>query len=516
MAVKIFICYAREDETLLNKLKMHLRPLQRQGLIEVWHDCDISAGAEWEQEISEQLNSAHIILLLISADFMDSNYCYGVEMQRAMERHERKEARVIPVILRPVYWHEAPFGRLQALPKDAKPVTSSNWHNWDDAFFDVVEGIRNILIQLNEPKTLGVQVRFNLQDISYEEKLSRTTILTKLRQLYVLSHDKISPGIMAGIEPLPKAWVEEQLEKMGETWRQDTYYGEVMELSNIQLLFIQTIFDYFHEQGSWPTYGYVEREISRIHRDFDMRGVSRSLPNGFANAFAFNIDRKQEALLKVPAILLCKGSEHDLTDFVQVLQYCVNKYFSFEENHLQITSDEVKMQLNMSELSIRKVGRLIEVEGMFWSSLGRNDTEGSWVCALMPGMKGIARFDKIETIEQYLEKLDQNNKSFVAPTPQLSINRGASPHGEGLSNVPPHEHFNGVEDDATAEGGREDLLTVREVARRLRVDDTTIRRWIKSGALEAITLPHRGQRQAYRIKKSTLDELLSGSIQQLT
>ena len=55
----------------------------------------------------------------------------------------------------------------------------------------------------------------------------------------------------------------------------------------------------------------------------------------------------------------------------------------------------------------------------------------------------------------------------------------------------------------------EELLTVREVARRLRVDDTTVRRWIKSGALEAITLPHRGKRQAYRVKKSTMDKLLS-------
>jgi len=405
MAVKIFICYAREDETLLNKLKTHLRPLQRQGLIEVWYDRDISAGTEWEQEITKQLNSAQIILLLISADFMDSNYCYGIEMQRAMKRHERKEAQVIPIILRSVYWHEAPFGKLQALPKDAKPVTSSNWHTWDEALFDVAEGVRKVLIQLNAPKSLDVQVRFNLQDISDEEKLSRTAILTKLRQLYILSHDNISPGIMAGTEPLPKAWVEEQLEKMGETWRQDTYYGEIMELSNLQLLFIQTIFDYFHEQGTWPTYGYVEQEISRVHRDFDMRGVSSSLPSGLANAFTFNLDRKQEALLKVRAILLCKGSDHDLADFLQVLQYCVNKYFSFGENYLQVASDEVRTQLNMSELSIRKVGRLIEAEGTFWSSMGRNDIEGSWVCALRPGMEGIARFDKVETIEQYLEKL---------------------------------------------------------------------------------------------------------------
>src|SRR3954452_17283866 len=89
MPVKIFFCYAHEDEPLLNKLELHLRPLQRQGLIDVWHDRDISAGTEWEREISEQLNTAQIILLLVSPDFMASDYCYSVEMKRALERHEQ-------------------------------------------------------------------------------------------------------------------------------------------------------------------------------------------------------------------------------------------------------------------------------------------------------------------------------------------------------------------------------------------------------------------------------------------
>jgi len=140
--IKIFCCYAHEDEALLNKLKAHLKPLQRQGLIDVWHDRDIGAGAEWEQEIKDQLNVAQIILLLVSPDFMDSDYCYGIEMQRAIERHEQGEAIVIPVILRPVYWQGAPFGKLQALPTDSKPITSSGWHNQGEAFFNVAEGIR--------------------------------------------------------------------------------------------------------------------------------------------------------------------------------------------------------------------------------------------------------------------------------------------------------------------------------------------------------------------------------------
>ena len=144
MSVSIFFCYAHEDELLLNKLKTHLRPLQRQGLIDFWYDRDISAGTNWEQQIKEQLNAAQIILLLISPDFMDSDYCYGVEMQLALERNERGEALVIPIILRPVDW-QGMLGKLQALPTDAIPVMSSRWHSQDEAFFDVTEGIRKVV-----------------------------------------------------------------------------------------------------------------------------------------------------------------------------------------------------------------------------------------------------------------------------------------------------------------------------------------------------------------------------------
>jgi hypothetical protein len=184
-----------------------------------------------------------------------------------------------------------------------------------------------------------------------------------------------------------------------------------MELSDIQRLYIQTIFDHFHIQGIWPTYGDVERKISQVHRDFDMRGVARSLPSGFANAFAFNIDRKQEAVLNVPAVHLCNGSERDLADFIRVLQFCVEKYFGFGEDYLQVTSDEIKEQLKLPELVIRKVGQLIEAEGGFWASFGRKDIEGNnWMCALQPGMDGIARFDKVESVEQYLAKRNQPSK----------------------------------------------------------------------------------------------------------
>ena len=84
--------------------------------------------------------------MLVSADFMASDYCYDVEMQRAMARHEAQEARVIPVILRPVDWQEAPFGKLQALPTDGKPIT--DWSNQDTAFVNVASGIRTVAQEL--------------------------------------------------------------------------------------------------------------------------------------------------------------------------------------------------------------------------------------------------------------------------------------------------------------------------------------------------------------------------------
>ena len=147
MSITIFFCYAHEDEPFLNKLKAYLRPLQRQGLIDIWHDRDISAGTEWEREISQHLNEAKIILLLVSPDFMNSDYCISVEMKRALERNERKEAIVIPVILRPIYW-QGVLGNIQALPTDVKPVVDRYWHTLDEALYDAAEGVRKVVVQL--------------------------------------------------------------------------------------------------------------------------------------------------------------------------------------------------------------------------------------------------------------------------------------------------------------------------------------------------------------------------------
>jgi hypothetical protein len=144
----LFFSYAHRDEPLRDELAKHLSLLKRQNIIADWHDRNITAGTDWAQAIDDNLNTANIILLLISSDFLASDYCYDKEMTRALEHHTQGTARIIPIILRPCDWHSAPFGKLQALPKDAKPVTQ--WSDPDEAFTHIAQGIRKTVAELQQ------------------------------------------------------------------------------------------------------------------------------------------------------------------------------------------------------------------------------------------------------------------------------------------------------------------------------------------------------------------------------
>jgi TIR domain len=141
--IPLFYSYSHKDEALRDKLEESLALLKREGIISGWHDRRIVAGDEWEDAIDESLEEAQVILLLISPSFIASNYAWEKETKRAMERHERGEARVIPIILRPCDWQRAPFGKLQALPKGGKPIIK--WRPRDDGFKDVAEGLRRVI-----------------------------------------------------------------------------------------------------------------------------------------------------------------------------------------------------------------------------------------------------------------------------------------------------------------------------------------------------------------------------------
>lgn len=136
----VFFSYSHADEDLRDQIEKQLAVLKRQGVIETWHDRRIPAGAEIDHSISAQLETADIILLLVSSDFLNSDYCYDREMLRAMARHEAGDAIVIPVILRACDWHAAPFGKLMAVPTDGKAITQ--WPDRDEAMLLVARAVR--------------------------------------------------------------------------------------------------------------------------------------------------------------------------------------------------------------------------------------------------------------------------------------------------------------------------------------------------------------------------------------
>lgn len=146
----VFMSYSHTDEALRDELEKHLAGLRRQGVITTWHDRRIGPGEELHGQISAQLDGADIILLLVSADFINSDYCYDIEMKRAMERHEQGRARVIPVILRPCDWKGAPFGKLMAVPTDAKPVVKHAM--LDEGFVEVAQAVRQAAESLGSPR----------------------------------------------------------------------------------------------------------------------------------------------------------------------------------------------------------------------------------------------------------------------------------------------------------------------------------------------------------------------------
>jgi predicted ATP-binding protein involved in virulence len=149
--MEIFLSYSYRDEDLRNRLFSHISLLRQMKIVTSWHERRILPGTEWQNEIDSHLESANIILLLISADFLASNYCYDVEFLRALQRHENGEAVVVPIILRACDWQNTSFGNLQALPTDQKPII--NWSDIDYAFSDVVRGLRRVIQQMIDADT---------------------------------------------------------------------------------------------------------------------------------------------------------------------------------------------------------------------------------------------------------------------------------------------------------------------------------------------------------------------------
>lgn len=144
--LKLFIAYARDDREYLRALIRHLAPLCRERLVQIWHDGDIEPGEEWGQLISNELGSAQIIVVLVSASFISSYECYDVELAKALKRHDANDVILIPTIVRHCVWKNLPFSRIHVLPTDAMPVRA--WLDEDEAWTDVVNGISRVVRRL--------------------------------------------------------------------------------------------------------------------------------------------------------------------------------------------------------------------------------------------------------------------------------------------------------------------------------------------------------------------------------
>lgn len=146
MAYTVFISYAHEDKQFLAGLFKHLNILIKNGLISKWFDGDILPGTEWRTQIMNHVRTDQIILLLVSSDFIASDFCYSIEMDEALKRHRAGEARVIPILVRPTLWRDTPLEDLQILPSGARPI--STWSDRDLAFLDVAQGIKRVIQDL--------------------------------------------------------------------------------------------------------------------------------------------------------------------------------------------------------------------------------------------------------------------------------------------------------------------------------------------------------------------------------
>jgi hypothetical protein len=143
----IFLSYSHEDEELMTLVRKHLVVYDRLGMIRKWWDRKLMGGQELDKSISEYLASSDIILLFLSASFLASDYCYGVEMAQALEQHAKGRSVVVPVILRPCGWRAAPIKNLVALPRDGRPVTQ--WPDKDEAANNVADGVMRIVADLH-------------------------------------------------------------------------------------------------------------------------------------------------------------------------------------------------------------------------------------------------------------------------------------------------------------------------------------------------------------------------------
>ncbi|WP_239113229.1 toll/interleukin-1 receptor domain-containing protein [Shimia biformata] len=191
MAARVFMSYSHKDEALRDELEVQLAMLKRQGLIDVWHDRRMVAGDRLDWTISKELDEADIVILLISPDFLASEYCYKIEKGRALERHREGTARLISVILRPCDWTHTDLAQFLVTPTDGKPITT--WPNRDEAFLDVTNWIRGAIAEIsaaNEPQEVHEYIEQVASEAELVAELPRSSNLRLRKEFTEADKDR--------------------------------------------------------------------------------------------------------------------------------------------------------------------------------------------------------------------------------------------------------------------------------------------------------------------------------------
>lgn len=176
--IKVFFSYSHNDETNRNELEKHLAVLKRDGLIQTWYDRRILAGSELGNEIDQNLTESNLILLLVSPDFLASDYCYSMEMKKALEMRSQGVAWVIPIILEYCDWKNTPLEGLLACPKDGKPI--SEFPNPNKAFNEITDEIRRVIQQITSEKPTNSESK-SQGDLSVPKRELKPVVVDKIR-----------------------------------------------------------------------------------------------------------------------------------------------------------------------------------------------------------------------------------------------------------------------------------------------------------------------------------------------
>lgn len=197
--LKLFVSYSHKDEAFREDLETHFTMLMRQGKISVWNDRKILPGGNIDNNIDIHLADSDIVIFLISPDFIRSEYCFSKELSDALDLHEEGRVQVVPIIIRPCDWMEAPFARLRVLPKDGLAITK--WAPQEDGWLDVIGGLKPLIDSLLERRRSVLENSITTKPLTIREHLYSE--INRVERVF--TEGKACTGTSTGIDQLDDA-----------------------------------------------------------------------------------------------------------------------------------------------------------------------------------------------------------------------------------------------------------------------------------------------------------------------